>query len=61
VVRRREVLTLALCSACATAGGPRVSTDDCGWSTRSHRLQRTAGARRERVVIHEGRVVVRRA
>jgi len=62
VVRRREVLTLALCTACATAGGPRVSADDLRlvdslFTAYSGPLVPGASV----VVIREGRVVVRRA
>jgi len=62
VVRRREVLTLALCTACATAGGPRVSADDLRlvdslFTAYSGPLVPGASV----VVIREGRVVARRA
>ena len=62
MVRRREVLTLALCTACATAGGPRVSADDLRlvdslFTAYSGPLVPGASV----VVIREGRVVVRRA
>ena len=62
MVRRREVLTLALCTACATAGGPRVSADDLRlvdslFTAYSGPLVPGASV----VVIREGRVVARRA
>jgi CubicO group peptidase (beta-lactamase class C family) len=62
VVRRYEVLTLALCAACATGGGARVSSDDVRavdslLAAYSGDAAPGAGV----VVIRDGKVIVRRA
>jgi CubicO group peptidase (beta-lactamase class C family) len=62
VVRRYEVLTLALCAACATGGKGHVSTDDVRavdslFAAYSGDAMPGASV----VVIRDGRVIVRRA
>ena len=62
MVRRCEILTLVLCTACATAGGPRVTTDDLRLVDSlftAYGGPAVPGA--SVVVISDGRVVVRRA
>ena len=56
MVRRCEILALVLCTACATAGGPRVTVDDL---FTAYSGPTVPGA--SVVVISDGRVVVRRA
>jgi len=56
VVRRCEILALVVCTACATAGGPRVTVDDL---FTAYSGPTVPGA--SVVVISDGRVVVRRA
>jgi CubicO group peptidase (beta-lactamase class C family) len=56
VVRRCEILALVLCTACATAGGPRVTVDDL---FTAYSGPTVPGA--SVVVISDGRVVARRA
>ena len=62
MVRRCEILTLLLCTACATAGGPRVTTDDLRFVDSlftAYSGTMVPGA--SVVVISDGRVAVRRA
>jgi len=62
VVRRCQILTLLLCTACATAGGPRVTTDDLRFVDSlftAYSGTMVPGA--SVVVISDGRVAVRRA
>jgi CubicO group peptidase (beta-lactamase class C family) len=62
VVRRCEILALVLCAACATAGGPRVTTDDLRLVDSlfsAYNGPTLPGA--SVVVISDGHVVVRRA
>jgi CubicO group peptidase (beta-lactamase class C family) len=56
VVRRCEILALVLCTACATAGGPRVTVDDL---FTAYSGPTVPGA--SVVVVSDGHVVVRRA
>ena len=56
MVRRCEILALVVCTACATAGGPRVTVDDL---FTAYSGPTVPGA--SVVVISDGRVVVRRA
>ena len=62
MVRRCQILTLLLCTACATAGGPRVTTDDLRFVDSlftAYSGTMVPGA--SVVVISDGRVAVRRA
>ncbi len=62
MVRRCEILTLLLCTACATAGGPRVTTDDLRFVDSlftAYGGTTVPGA--SVVVISDGRVAARRA
>lgn len=62
MVRRCEILTLVLCAACATAGGPRVTADDLRFvDSLFSAYSDTAVPGASVVVISDGRVVARRA
>ena len=62
MVRRCEILTLLLCTACATAGGPRVTTDDLRFvDSLFTAYSGTTVPGASVVVISDGRVAVRRA
>ncbi len=62
MVRRCEILTLLLCTACATAGGPRVTTDDLRFvDSLFTAYSGTTVPGASLVVISDGRVAVRRA
>ena len=62
MARRCEILALVLCTACATAGGPRVTTDDLQLvDSLFSAYSGTAVPGASVVVISDGRVVVRRA
>lgn len=62
MVRRRQVLTLALCAACATGGKPRVTTDDVrAVDSLFAAYTGTAVPGASVIVIQDGQVVVRRA
>jgi CubicO group peptidase (beta-lactamase class C family) len=61
-VVRRQVLTLALCAACATGGKPRVTTDDVrAVDSLFAAYTGTAVPGASVIVIQDGQVVVRRA
>ena len=62
MVRRCEILALVLCTACATAGGPRVTADDLRLvDSLFSAYSGSAAPGASVVVIADGRVVVRRA
>jgi hypothetical protein len=61
VVRRLEILTLALCTACATGGKPRVTADDVRVDSLLAAYTGNAVPGASVVVILDGQVIVRRA
>ncbi len=62
MVRHCEILALVLCTACATTGGPRVTTDDLQLvDSLFSAYSGSAAPGASVVVIADGRVVVRRA